>query len=249
VAAERGHAVTLFEREDALGGKIREAAAIPGHDEVGNVLRFLVPQVEKLGVAVRLGVQATAHTIASEQPDAVIVATGATLVASRVPGDGSVPILPGFGPDDLARLSGERVVVMDEDGYYWAAATTELLAQAGKRVTLVTRFFEVLRELPAVSRIATLRFLDQHGVELRPNMAVGRVESGSVVLEHYYSGREERVPDAAAVIWLGPQRSNSQLAADLRAVGMEAVHLVGDAFAPRRLANAIQEGHRAGRAV
>ena len=249
VAAERGHTVTLLEREDALGGKIRDAAAIPGHEEVGNVLRFLVPQVEKLGVAVRLGTEATAQTIAQERPDAVIVATGATPAAPSVPGDGSVPILPGLEPDDVARLSGERVVVMDEDGYYWAASTAELLARAGKQVTLVTRFFEVLRELPAVSRIATLRFLDRHGVELRPNMAVARVEGGSVVLSHYYSGREERVPDAAAVIWLGPQRANSQLADDLRALGVEGVHLVGDAFAPRRLANAIQEGHRAGRAV
>jgi 2,4-dienoyl-CoA reductase (NADPH2) len=248
VAAERGHAVTLLERAVALGGRIREAAVVPGHEEVGNVLGFLIPEVERLGVEVRLGAEATAGTVARERPEAVVVATGATPVAPPLPSDGSVPILPGAGPAEAAALAGRRVVVMDEDGYFWAAATTELLAQAGARVTLVTRFFEVLRELPAVSRIATLRALDQLGVELRPNMAVGRVEAGGVILTHYYSAREEYVPEVAALVWLGPQRANSELADELRGQGIE-VHLVGDAFAPRRLANAIQEGHRAGRAL
>jgi hypothetical protein len=35
----------------------------------------------------------------------------------------------------------------------------------------------------------------------------------------------------------------------MRAAGIADVRVVGDAFAPRRLANAIEDGHRAGRAV
>ena len=52
------------------------------------------------------------------------------------------------------------VVVMDEDGYYWAASVTEALARQGRTVTYVTRYLEPLRELPEVSRISTLRSLD-----------------------------------------------------------------------------------------
>ncbi len=247
VAAQRGHQVTLFEGRAALGGKIRGAAFVPGHEEMGHVLQFLVPQVEKLGVTVRTQTEATAQTIAAERPDAVIVATGATPVAPALPGDGSVPVVA--STNALPGLPGERVVVMDEEGSYRTSSFIELLAQQGKQVTLVTRFFEALRELPPVSRIATLRALDQLGVQLRPNMFVDRTEGGGVVLKNHYSGREESIPAVSAVLWIGPQRANDALVEELRAFGIEAVQLIGDAFAPRRLSNAIQEGHRAGRLV
>jgi hypothetical protein len=146
-------------------------------------------------------------------------------------------------------MAGERVVLMDEDGYYWAAAALETLAHYGKRVSYVTRFFEPLRELPALSRITALRAFDKYGVDFHPNTFVDRVESGDVVLKHYYSDREQRIACVAAVICVGPQRTNDGLRDELTASGIRAVHLVGDAFAPRRLADAIREGHLAGRRV
>jgi hypothetical protein len=76
---------------------------------------------------------------------------------------------------------------------------------------------------------------------------VGR--KGTVVLRDYYSGREERIVDAAGVIWVGPPDAQGALAEALRAAGIADVRVVGDAFAPRRLANAIEDGHRGGRAV
>ena len=51
--------------------------------------------------------------------------------------------------------------MMDEDGYYWSAAMAESLAASGKRLTIATRFFEVFREIPMVSRIAMLREMDR----------------------------------------------------------------------------------------
>jgi len=51
------------------------------------------------------------------------------------------------------------------------------------------------------------------------------------------------------VIWVGPQEAQGSLAETLRASGIDNVRVVGDAFAPRRLANAIEDGHRAGRAI
>jgi len=149
----------------------------------------------------------------------------------------------------VGMLPGDHVVVMDEDGYYWAAAVIETVAGQGKKVTVVTRFFEILRELPAVSRISALRALDEQGVAARPHTYVDRIEQGAVVLKDCYTGREETIPGAAAVIWVGPQEAQGSLAETLRASGIDDVRVVGDAFAPRRLANAIEDGHRAGRAI
>jgi 2,4-dienoyl-CoA reductase-like NADH-dependent reductase (Old Yellow Enzyme family)/thioredoxin reductase len=249
VAAERGHRVTILEQGDGLGGKVRLSREVPHHEELGRIADYLVHEVERLGVTVRTGVEATVETILAERPDAVIVATGAVPVAPEVPGDDSVAVSSSAGAPLVGALSGEHVVVMDEDGYYWALAVMETVALQGKTVTLVTRFFEVLRELPAVSRITALRALGQRGVRFRPHAYVDRVEQGAVVLRDYYSGSEERIADACAVIWVGPQTVNAALPEALRSAGVQDVEVIGDAFAPRRLANAISDGHLAGRRV
>ncbi|MFO0686659.1 MAG: NADPH-dependent 2,4-dienoyl-CoA reductase [Sandaracinus sp.] len=79
-AAERGHAVTLFEADDAIGGQFRMAATIPGKEEFAETIRYFRVRLERTGVALRLGVRATAAELAGF--DHVIVATG---VVPRVP--------------------------------------------------------------------------------------------------------------------------------------------------------------------
>ncbi|MCW2796470.1 NADPH-dependent 2,4-dienoyl-CoA reductase [Nocardioides sp.] len=79
-AAERGFAVTLFEKSEALGGQFRLAMAVPGKEEFAETLRYFTRRLEVLGVEVRLRTEATAGDLASY--DEVVVATG---VVGRVP--------------------------------------------------------------------------------------------------------------------------------------------------------------------
>ena len=244
-AAERGHQVVLLEKGTKLGGKLTFAHHYLPFNESSYALDFLLRQVIKLGVDVRTATAGTRESVLKEKPDAVIVATGSQIFATAVAGDGSVPVVT------YSQLpAGATVVVMDEDGYYWASCMTEQLARRGCKVVYVTRFNEPLRELAAVSRISTLRVLDELNVVLRPTMYVDRIENGDIVLRHYYNSRhEERLKDVGEVVWVGAQRANDGLAYELREAGLTDVHLIGDAYMPRRLANAIAEGHRAARAV
>ncbi len=63
--------------------------------------------------------------------------------------------------------------------------------------------------------------------------------------------REENVEDVAAVVWVGPAEATSKIGEELRDAGLEGhqINIVGDAFAPRRLANALVEAHTAARAI
>ncbi len=250
-AALRGHRVTLLEQEAALGGRLKTVHEVRHHEEMRHLLDFLIPQVHAAGVDVRLGVAASAESIAALQPDEVIVATGAAPVAPALPGDGSVPVLTADGPVPLDGRSGSRVVIMDEDGYYWTTAVAESVMAQGRELVIVARYFEVAREVPMVSRIAFLRELDRHGGSVRPNHVVARASNGGVVLAHYLTGREEVIEDVAAIVWVGAAVARSSLAEELRDAGIEGqrIRVVGDAFSPRRLMHALSEAHAAARAI
>src|SRR5207244_504906 len=86
MAALRGCRVVLLEKAAALGGQVLLAARAPARGEYAGIVRFLVAQVRKLGVDVRLGVDATAPLVLAERPDAVIVATGSHSYIPLVPG-------------------------------------------------------------------------------------------------------------------------------------------------------------------
>ncbi|MFM9938595.1 MAG: FAD-dependent oxidoreductase [Hyphomicrobiaceae bacterium] len=251
VAALRGHRVTLLEREATLGGRLRTVHEVPNHEEIRHLFDFLVPEVEKAGVSIRTSVAATAEMIAALHPDEVIVAAGATPYAPPLAGDGSVPVLTADGPVPLEGRPGRRVVIMDEDGYTWTAAVAESVIAQGRAPVIAARMFEICRELPMVSRIAFLRALDRGGGSVKPNCFVARASNGGVVLANYLTGREEVIEDVAAVVWVGPATPNSELAEDLRAVGIEGhrIRIVGDAVSPRRLAHAVSEAHAAARAI
>jgi 2,4-dienoyl-CoA reductase (NADPH2) len=245
VAALRGHRVTVFERESQPGGKMVHAQLAPHQAELKHVMDFLVPAVAAHGVEVRLGVEATAEIIAAEKPDAVVVATGATIVAPDLPSDGSVPVLSFDGaPIDVPGTG--TIVVMDEDAYFWGAAAAEAMAATGRHVVVVTRFFEAFREVPITARIPTLRELDNAGADLLPNNFVESVEGGAVVVRHFRSGRRRRIEGVGAVIWVGMQHARDGLVPELRARGID-THLIGDAMAQRRLMLGIQEAYDLGR--
>jgi len=103
VASERGHRVTLLEAGDRLGGAAWfSQMTTPAN---GPFVEWLADEVARLGVDVRLGVRATAASIGELQPDAVVVATGATRGLPDIPG----AMLPHVQTGDglRAMISGE----------------------------------------------------------------------------------------------------------------------------------------------
>jgi 2,4-dienoyl-CoA reductase-like NADH-dependent reductase (Old Yellow Enzyme family) len=248
-AATRGHEVTLFEAGAQIGGKLAGSERFIAFHEVAYASAFLRRQVAKAGVRVRLNTRADMATLCADKPDAIIVATGATPRAPLLTGDGSVPVHAYSAdiPDDLPQ---GHWVVMDEDGYYWASTLTEFLARQGKAVTCVTRFMQSFREIPEVSRMSVLRSLDQLGVTLIDNASIAKAENGSLILHRYFhDARPLTLPNVRGVLWTGMQQVNDGIVKELRDAGFTDVRVIGDAIAPRRLAQAMGEGNAAGRSV
>jgi len=79
-AAACGHAVTLFEAADEIGGQFNLARRIPGKEEFAETLRYFRTRLAELGVTQRLGARASAADLAGF--DDVLLATG---IVPRVP--------------------------------------------------------------------------------------------------------------------------------------------------------------------
>jgi 2,4-dienoyl-CoA reductase (NADPH2) len=85
-AAERGHAVVLFDAAERIGGQFNIAAKIPGKEEFHETMRYFATEIERLGIEARLGIRVEADTLAAEKFDEVIIATGVTPRTPDLPG-------------------------------------------------------------------------------------------------------------------------------------------------------------------
>lgn len=104
-AAERGHAVTLFEAAPEIGGEFEVASRVPGKEEFRETLRYYRNRLAATGVALRLGCAATAEALAAEGFDDAVVATGVRPKMPVIPGIESAGVV-----DYLQVLSGEVAV-------------------------------------------------------------------------------------------------------------------------------------------
>jgi 2,4-dienoyl-CoA reductase (NADPH2) len=83
-AAERGHAVTLFDAAAEIGGQFNLARRIPGKEEFAETLRYFRTRLGNLGVTLALSRRVDARDLAGF--DEVIVATGIVPRVPAIPG-------------------------------------------------------------------------------------------------------------------------------------------------------------------
>ncbi|GBF13171.1 2,4-dienoyl-CoA reductase [Rhodococcus sp. Br-6] len=84
--AQRGHAVTLFEARDEIGGQFGIAQKIPGKEEFAETIRYFRRQLDLAGVDVRLGTRVDAVDLIDAGYDEVVIATGVTPRVPSIPG-------------------------------------------------------------------------------------------------------------------------------------------------------------------
>lgn len=109
-AAERGHTVTLMEKNRAIGGQMDLVAALPAKCEFQNLPQFHQAMMDKYGVRLELGHAVTAEEIKQGGFDAVILATGSAPKSLSLPGT-----IPVYTAADILRkkvIAGRDVVVL-----------------------------------------------------------------------------------------------------------------------------------------
>jgi len=85
-AAEKGHTVTLVEKNATLGGNYQICAYSPNKQEMNRVFPYFVYALKKNTVRVDTGIKFTADMIEQYKPDVLVLATGADFKLPDVKG-------------------------------------------------------------------------------------------------------------------------------------------------------------------
>jgi 2,4-dienoyl-CoA reductase (NADPH2) len=139
VAAERGHAVTLFDAAAEIGGQFNLARRIPGKEEFSETLRYFRRMIEVHGIELKLNTRVDAAMLAALGFDEVVVATG---IEPRRPDVDGIdhPKVVGYIDAILGRKPiGKRVAIMGAGGIGFDVA--ELVSHAGPSGALDVEVF------------------------------------------------------------------------------------------------------------
>lgn len=243
VAAARGHNVTLYEKRGALGFMLDFAASVKGpHENLADLKNYLIRQMELNGVEVKTGTEVTQELIASEAPDAVILAAGGLRDTLTVSGDGSAPVVE--MEQFMFTEMGQNVIVYGSNAQAFDAALW--LTVHKKNVTIVTPSpaseFDEQQSQHAMRMMTTALYA--LGVRSYPQSAIKSVHNNVAVVT-LDTGLEMNVP-CDAIVNGADMLPNTSLVEN---IACKEVYTIGDCDKPYNIGLAIRSGNDAGRTV
>ena len=240
IASRRGHQVTLFERQERLGGQFLLAAIPPKKQVLLELIDFLKRALDRLPVQVKTGSSFDPALLDRERPEVVIIATGGKPFLPPIEGvreSGVLTVETVFAdPGSI----GQKVLIVGGGGI--GAEVADHLSELGKDVTLME-----MREGIALDLVTHLHFflnkrLTEKGVKILTSTKAVRFEQGGVWVEDPKGTRRLGGFDAIVIaMGLIPDHELAELLKER----VPEVHIVGDASKPREVMEALLEGEEA----
>lgn len=134
-AAKRGHTVTLFEKNDRLGGQLLSEQYIPFKQDMYNFAKVLERRLKETNAEIRLNTEITAEDVAKLKADVVMVAIGATPVIPPIEGIDSPKVAGLLTLHSKEPQVGQKVVILG--GGLVGSEAAIYLDGLGKDVTVV----------------------------------------------------------------------------------------------------------------
>jgi NADPH-dependent 2,4-dienoyl-CoA reductase/sulfur reductase-like enzyme len=248
VAALRGHDVTLFEKDEELGGSVRWASKGKYREEWWQTARYRIHTVNTSGVKVNVSKEVTMDDVKAAKPDVVVVATG---TAPFVP-----PYIPGVDKpvvtDYVAVLLGDRAVGKNAvviGGKDIGLATAEFLSENGCKVTIVEDSDALAADLGGIRQMVALpRIEEDANIDVRLNSNVEEIGDDWVDIQS--KGEREKIEGVDMVVFAAGKEMVRQLGDAISAEETAPeVYIIGDAAWPRETIDVIYEAAVMGRQI
>jgi len=240
MAAQRGHDVSLYEKEDRLGGQWNILASY--RPEVSSITNYLSRELSKAGAQVHCSTHVDAEFVKRLQPDAVVIATGATQKLPDIPGIHGETVLVANDVLSGKAGTGKQVVVLGGGLVGMEAAV--FLAKQGKKVSVVD-VAEIGNSVGYTLKEALIEDMLEYGVHQYSNVVPDEItRNGLTVMMH---GEFVLLKADTVVVAVGSESRNG-LYEQLKGFVPE-IHNIGDSREPRNSFFAIHEGFKVGNLI
>jgi 2,4-dienoyl-CoA reductase (NADPH2) len=272
-AAQRGHKVTLYEKEREIGGQVSWSAPATHKPELLNIFRYYRAMLAKFDVEVRSGQEVTPDLVNQEQPDLVVVATGAAPFEPPVPAIHQPNVAQAWDVLKGKVSTGRQVVVVGggsvglETAIFLASKGAispaqlyfltlheaespeflrQLVVKGVTKVTVIEMASRMGQDVGPSTRWVLLKDLQARGVDLITGAKMKNISPGFVEYTNS-NGEDVTLPADTVVLAMGARPENS-LAKALENTGVE-IRVIGDAAKVGRIGEAIEAGFRLAREI
>ncbi len=270
IAAKRGHQVTLYEKQDRLGGQINLAKVPPGKKEFQNIINSMERKMAAYGVEVIKNTILKKEMIQKNPPDVLVVATGAKPFQLSIPGIDKPHVVKAWDVlEDKVHNIGKNVVIIggsatgcetahfvstmdivDADTftflmYHSAEDQTfaqNLLHKSGRNITIVEMLPRFAENVGRTSRWSLMKSIRLMNIKCKSNSKLIEITDDAVIIEDG-DGSTASIPADTVIVAVGVSPVDSLL----KSANDESIHVIaiGDVKSPRKLSDAVLEGFEA----
>ena len=229
----------LCEREQELGGAMRDAKYVPFKQKVDQLMQVMIRRLERSGAELRLGTEATQELAEELQPDVIVAALGAKAKRPDVPG-GERAIMAADALRDIDSIGQTAAVI---GGGLVGCEIALQLGMTGRSVQLISRKKEVCRDAAYLYREGLLMELEKVPVTILNEADCVAVTGNGAVIRTPDGSELELKADS--VIWAGGYLPMDDEAEQFRTLAYD-FWKIGDCAQVRKIFNARREGYNAG---
>ena len=242
VAALKGHHVTLYEKNDCLGGQLIYAAAPAFKTRIKAFLDWQIKQINDLpNVTVCYNQTITPDSPELKEADEIVIALGASAFVPPIKGTdlpNVVEVMEAHA--DLSKIKGGRIVVT---GGGMSGCDCALdLAMEGKDVTIVEMIDKIGAKEIVNNRIAMLEKVEKYGIKQMVNTKVIEFNENGVLVEN--AEGQHLLPADTVIMAFGTRARKDE--ADAFFDLYPAARVIGDCTSVGQIGEAVRAGFFAG---
>lgn len=236
-AAQRGHSVTLYEKNSKLGGQIAHEQHIPFKKDMYHFIEVLAKRCEDAGVDIRLNTEVTPEEVAEMGADVVMTAVGAKTIIPQIPGIDNAKVTGLKALESETPAVGQKVAILG--GGLVGSEVAIYLDMIGKDVTVVEMKDTWASDAYWMHKVAMDKYIRDSRIDIKVNTTAKEITDAGIVCN---------TPDGEILI----EADTVLLAAGMKADRASAdgflntaprVFEIGDAIKAGRVVEAVKLGY------